>query len=42
MLPEDLDAFRATSCDPDDEQIDFSRILTAFEIEQYGSPLRPA
>jgi hypothetical protein len=31
----DLDAFRATSSDPDDEPVDFSRIRR-FEIEQYS------
>ncbi len=31
---EDLEAFRATSGDPDDEPVDFSRIRR-FEIEQY-------
>jgi hypothetical protein len=35
MLPEDLEASRATSSDPDDEPIDFLRIRR-FEIEQYS------
>ena len=33
--PEDLDAFRAMSGDPDEQPVDFSRIRR-FEIERYG------